>query len=125
MIALAERLMAQTPATDRPGKRVNLSRLAAILCRAGRHKDAVDRLNEALALGAEIGQKDRDPRDWIFLALAHHHLGDAAQARQWLAKARQHSLPTPGKRSWTDLEFDLLRRDVEDLMAVKSAEPKK
>ena len=53
----------------------------AALYRAGKHDLAVEKLEAALKLRAtEVGAK-------IFLAMAHHRLGHAAQAKKWLAEA--------------------------------------
>jgi tetratricopeptide (TPR) repeat protein len=62
---------------------VALSIHGGLLLRAGKHREAVARLHEAL--------KARDPidtvQDELLLALAYHQLGDAEQARRWLDKA--------------------------------------
>ena len=96
--------------------------VGAVLHRAGLWQEAVERLNEAVQLDVKGGQ----PEDWLFLAMAHHRLGDAAAARQWLARAIQ-ALDTfymPGEAtdsaqvpSWNQrLEWQFLRGEAESLL---------
>jgi hypothetical protein len=61
-----------------------------------------------------------------FLAMAHHRLGHAEQARHWLDKAsRQGERPKPAKTSgapfpWNRrLTLQLLRREAEQLLKEK------
>jgi tetratricopeptide (TPR) repeat protein len=80
VLALAERLRA-----DRPEDQKRVQSLGALLYRAGRFEEAVERLMEAERLST-------DPRaspihGWFFLAMAHHRLGHAGEARRWLDKA--------------------------------------
>src|SRR5262249_26996634 len=63
--------------------------LGAVLYRAGRFREAVERLGAAVRAG------DGCAEDWAFLAMAHARLGEEAEARQYLAKLR-HSRPRPG-----------------------------
>jgi hypothetical protein len=85
--------------------------LGAVLCRARLTEDAVRRLTEAVARGAD---KSGTAFDWLFLALAQHRLGRMDEARK--------SLETAGKRlerarivSWKDqVAYDRLRREVEE-----------
>jgi tetratricopeptide (TPR) repeat protein len=54
--------------------------------RAGRYKQAVERLEESLKADPDwTGQ----PVNWLALALAEHHLGHADKAREWFDKATQ------------------------------------
>jgi tetratricopeptide (TPR) repeat protein len=96
----------------------NLNTLGAILYRAGRFDKSMARLKEAI-------QKTPDKRgswaDWLFLAMAHHRLGQAKEAKECLAKAHQ-LLGAAKAARWTDrLEMDILRREAEAL--VKKAKP--
>jgi WD40 repeat protein/tetratricopeptide (TPR) repeat protein len=80
--------------------------LGAILYRAGRYEDATRQLGRATALyeewraayrqaveGPAAAQDAADPTrggtafDWLFLAMAHHRLGHADEARRWLDRA--------------------------------------
>jgi hypothetical protein len=95
--------------------------LGPALYRAGRFEAAAHSLDEALKLCKEKGRAT----DWLFLALAHHRLGHADQARHWLNKAsqwfehaQQGKLPeaSTSSLSWEDrLRFQLLRAEVETL----------
>src|SRR5262249_17035887 len=77
-VAVAERALA-----DRPKDHARLLTLGAALYRAGRHQDAVRTLNESL----QVWGKDDAVWDWFFLAMAHHRLGQAEQARKYFERA--------------------------------------
>jgi Flp pilus assembly protein TadD len=82
--------------------------LGATLHRAGRSGQAVIELTDALERSREGG-----PADFLFLALAQHRLGRAAEARKRLAQARQ-SLEDAPPSGWQDLAaFGLLLREAE------------
>jgi tetratricopeptide (TPR) repeat protein len=83
--------------------------LGAVLYRAGRCDAAIGRLEEALRArgGAD------SPRDWAFLALAHHRLGHGAEARRWLDRLREHWPSEDPARFWDELEIRLLRSEAE------------
>jgi WD40 repeat protein/serine/threonine protein kinase/tetratricopeptide (TPR) repeat protein len=103
-IELAERAVSKVPQESRHGV---LNTLGAILYRAGRYQDAVQRLQE----GIQISKSDGSVHDWYFLAMAYHRLGDADLARKYLTQATARPLPlTPF--SWDNLELDLLRREA-------------
>jgi tetratricopeptide (TPR) repeat protein len=114
-VKLAERALAKEP-----GDSNYLNTCGAALYRAGRFEDAVKRLQEAIkAEGAE-----GTVWDFFFLALAHHRLGNAAEARQWFDKAvRWIDQPPrdgddPAKWSWGQrLDLQLLRREAERTLA--------
>jgi WD40 repeat protein/Flp pilus assembly protein TadD/tRNA A-37 threonylcarbamoyl transferase component Bud32 len=55
--------------------------LGPVLCRLGRYKEGVRQLTEAMRL--HLGGKG-ELTDLVFLALAHHRLGDTAAAKHWL-----------------------------------------
>lgn len=63
--------------------REGLLQLGGLLLRAGRHKDAVRRLKEALALRPTADTAI----DELLLALACRRLGQSAEARRWLDRA--------------------------------------
>jgi tetratricopeptide (TPR) repeat protein len=95
--------------------------LGRILYRAGRYEGAVTRLGEAV----EILNKTGNAWHWLFLAMAHHHLGHADEARSWLRKAGEwldQELPKPSGvggswLSWDQrVELQLLRREAEALI---------
>jgi serine/threonine protein kinase/WD40 repeat protein/tetratricopeptide (TPR) repeat protein len=97
-----------------------------VLYRAGRFEEAIQRLNEDIAVSPSgpLGFQMR-----LFLAMAHHHLGHAAEARQWLDKAIQWEAKTKTDAEplvWEQrLELQLLRREAQELIEGKAAEPKK
>jgi WD40 repeat protein/serine/threonine protein kinase/tetratricopeptide (TPR) repeat protein len=103
-----------------------LTMLGMALYRAGRFQEATERLETVL--------KDRY---WIgipyYLAMAHHRLGHAAEARKYLDQAVQHtetyvkSRPaSPGSPSqWEGyVEFQPLRREAEALIEGKTGKSK-
>jgi tetratricopeptide (TPR) repeat protein len=97
--------------------------LAAALYRMGRHQDAIDAFSAAARLYR--------PRAWdlAFRAMAHHHLGQEAEARHWLAEAERWIVVAdqgqdldltrtrPEWGSWTDLiAYPLLVRETRGLL---------
>ena len=56
------------------------------------------------------------PRDWAFLALAHHRLGHRAEARRCLDRLREHRPSEDPARFWDELEVRLLRSEAEALI---------
>ena len=68
--------------------------LGAILYRAGRLEEAVERLSEVDKLTKEpdAAAKSSPAYAWYFLVMAHHKLGDDEEAKKWLQKATE----------WTD-----------------------
>ncbi|HZU39340.1 MAG TPA: tetratricopeptide repeat protein, partial [Gemmataceae bacterium] len=105
-LQLAQRAVAGKPATY-----AYVSTLGAALYRARRFTEAVTRLQQGIQLEGHGG----GAADWFFLALAHHALGHAAEARRWYDQAvrwmQQHA--DDPKMIWRDrLEIDLLRAEV-------------
>ncbi len=76
-IALAERALALD--RDR-GEAWNTLGVAHF--RAGQWSEAIDALEESMRL-----RYGGDPCDWLYLAMARHRLGDAAEARRWLDRS--------------------------------------
>jgi WD40 repeat protein/serine/threonine protein kinase/tetratricopeptide (TPR) repeat protein len=107
-IALAEAAVRQAPPHLKAGI---LNTLGAVLYRAGRFRDAIDRLNEGIKLTGTQG----GVHDWIFLAMAHYRLGETAGARKFLARAMQYQ-PEEKGRLWDELEIDVLRREAQALI---------
>jgi hypothetical protein len=62
-----------------------LNTLAAALYRAGRFRDAIRRLDEAVTARS----RDDSVFDWLFLAVAHARLGHIEEARRWLDQAER------------------------------------
>ena len=79
------RLLAGRPARrggrrQRPHVANRLNTLGAVLYRAGRFEEAVRQLKRSV----EVHGAGGTPYDALFLAMAHHQLGHADQARRWL-----------------------------------------
>jgi hypothetical protein len=84
----------------------------AVLYRAGRHEDAIKRLEEGIARRDKVGT----PHDWLFLAMAHQRLGHVEEARKWLDRAVS-ALDRDTGGSWEQrLELRLLRREAEEVV---------
>jgi WD40 repeat protein len=101
-----------------PRNRDYLNTLGAALYRAGRFEDAVRRLNESVQAHGHGGV----PEDWLFLAMAHEHLGHAEEAHQWLDRAAKwldeaqesNAAAGPPAPAWNErLGLTLLRREAE------------
>ena len=105
---------------------VYLKTLGGILYRAGRFEEAVKRLTEADNL---IEDPDTESNlspayTWYFLAMAHHKLGHAEEAKKWLDKATEWTDKVlaeheEGKSplSWNRrLTLKLLRKEAEDMI---------
>jgi tetratricopeptide (TPR) repeat protein len=76
-VALAEKAVAVSPMYG------NINTLGTVLYRAGRFEEAIRKLQEGMKLHGQNG----NAWDWLFLAMAHHRLGHASEARQWLNRA--------------------------------------
>jgi WD40 repeat protein/Flp pilus assembly protein TadD len=120
--------LAEQVAASHPKKYATLNTLGAILYRAGRYDEAVQKLQEAL----EAHPRGGAPFDFLFLALAHQRLGHREEARRWWARAVQAieqaeegTLSDPTIRQplfWIQrLELLTLRREAES--ALKEAKP--
>jgi tetratricopeptide (TPR) repeat protein len=83
--------------------------LGAALYRAGRFAEAVRRLEEGIQKrkGVSVAQ------DWVFLAMAHHRLGDHDEARRWLDRFRDRRPSLASNAFWVELEIRLLRAEAE------------
>src|SRR5207247_9428011 len=90
----------------------------AVLYRAGDHREAVARLKEAVACHGGDGT----PEDWLFLALAHHRLREADQARMWWTKVTTAKPADSGPFSWERVELNLLRREARACLTPDPAE---
>jgi WD40 repeat protein/serine/threonine protein kinase len=112
-----------------PGPHIYLNTLGGALYRAGRHGDAVRRLSEGIAANGKGGV----PQDWLFLAMAHHHLGHADESRKWLAQSIRAIEQTDPKKPTTGnmvgplerIEVQLLRREAQTLIDSSTPGPKK
>ncbi len=107
LIALAERAVACNPSP------ANRAALGAVLCRAGRHAEAVARLEEAHHADA----RGMAPQAALFLALACQRLSQPERARRWLQTASAAMANgTNAGQTWEDrLEQQLLLHEVRRL----------
>ncbi len=141
--SLAEKAPAKSP-RDPWHVKLNhwyVNQLGAALYRAGRFEEAVKRLTEATQLDAGAYRTNM-LYTWFFLAMAHHRLGHAEEARHWLDKAieattklcsrppsrlESQRLPTASFRpNWSRrLTLELLRREAEQLIQAPATKPVK
>jgi WD40 repeat protein/tetratricopeptide (TPR) repeat protein len=112
--------LAAKVARSHPKKYATLNTEGAVLFRAGQHAEAVDKLNAACKEHPRGG----GPFDYLLLALAHHHLKHADQARDCLMEGlRLAQLAEVGKLDdptlpmplyWIQrLELQVLQREAE------------
>jgi WD40 repeat protein/serine/threonine protein kinase/tetratricopeptide (TPR) repeat protein len=83
--------------------------VGAALYRAGRFADAIERIERS----CRTGGRDVRPRDWAFLAMAHHRLGDDQQARHCLGRLRAARPGAGPLRHLDELDLEVLRREAE------------
>jgi tetratricopeptide (TPR) repeat protein len=93
-------------------KHVVLVTCGAVLYRAGRYQEAID----VLQTRVEAKSRVRDPHARAFLAMAHHRLGNAAEAGTWLAKAADARPKGGSAWSWDDVETQLLIEEATALV---------
>jgi tetratricopeptide (TPR) repeat protein len=109
LVRLAELALGGAAKAD---KGARLRTLGAALYRAGQFEEAIQRLGE----GIQIRGGKSVPQDWSFLALAHHRLGDYADARRWLDKFRDYVPSEASDQFWNELEIRLLRSEAENVV---------
>ena len=90
-----------------------LNTLGALLYRAGRHRDAIDRLMEGIRL--REGRQEV-PEDWVFLAMAAHRLGRREESLGWMKKLRDWRGAQSRTSFWDDLEVEVLREEAEEVL---------
>ncbi|MCI0743225.1 MAG: protein kinase [Gemmataceae bacterium] len=115
LVPIAERAVKESPQNH-----ARLLTLGAALYRAGRFDDAVQKLDEAI----KVWGKGDTPWDWLFLAMAHHRLGQADLAKSNLDRAarwidQRTSKGASGTLLWSNrLELALLRREAEATLSM-------
>jgi WD40 repeat protein/serine/threonine protein kinase/tetratricopeptide (TPR) repeat protein len=120
LVQLAEELEKQFP-TSSPYR----TTLGAALYRTGQFEAAVQQFNKA--------NPDSNFYAWLFLAMAHHRLGHADQARQWLEKTvrwidqakggKPQNATFEGALQWHQwVELELLRHEAELLLLREGTE---
>ena len=118
VLALATKAVEAQPDSDQ-----FLNTLGAILYRAGRHDEAIERLTE---LDRRRETADGDVQSspaytWYFLAMAHQKAGNAEQAREYLNKANQSTdevlADEENPPAWNRrATLELLRKEAEALL---------
>jgi tetratricopeptide (TPR) repeat protein len=113
VVELADRLVKKYPA-----EHAYLETLGAALYRVGKFQEAVQQLEKAVKAHDNGGTAE----DWHFLAMARHRLGQADEARKWLAKASdwlEKKGPEPPKEGKVQAVLSLaqlLHREARDLL---------
>jgi WD40 repeat protein/class 3 adenylate cyclase len=97
-----------------------LNTLGAALYRAGRYEAAIRRLNESIRTrgGASV------PKQFVFLAMAHHRLGHRGEARRWLDRLENDQPKEGFEFLWDEVELRILRREAELLVSGSPAAPR-
>jgi tetratricopeptide (TPR) repeat protein len=108
----------------------DLSTLGAILYRAGRFDEAVRQLSALTSTweqGAELPTLTSPGYTWFFLAMTHHQLGHADEAKSWFDKAVERvEQEKQGEPSWNRrLTLQLLRGESESLIKPGVVVPEK
>jgi tetratricopeptide (TPR) repeat protein len=119
LVTLMDRAVAAEPRTYEL-----LNTRGAVLYRAGRFKDAVKQLREAI----EVHGKGGTFEDWVFLAMSHFRLGELETARSDFSRAIEFfdkRLAADSKErpaGWSmRVEWRFLRKEAEEL--IKPATP--
>jgi WD40 repeat protein/serine/threonine protein kinase/Tfp pilus assembly protein PilF len=116
-VRLAEKAVAAAPKDD-----FRLNNLGGVLYRAGRYRDAVERLTQSM----KVRDDGNFVWEWLWLAMAEQRLGHGEEARKWLKQAgdwideatREAARPGAGDRlPWYQrLEMQMLRHEAEALL---------
>jgi tetratricopeptide (TPR) repeat protein len=116
-VKMAESALRGDPKSDKYA-----STVGAVLYRAGRFTEAIQRLQEASTAWDKAATKPATYSPayaWFFLAMAHHRVNHAEDARKWLEKANQ-GMDQETKNNgvpWNRrLTLQLLRREAEALI---------
>jgi Flp pilus assembly protein TadD len=104
--------LAEKAAQKSPNDPNVLNTLGALLYRAGRYEEAVERLKEAIT---KSPMKKGSAWDWLFLAMAQQKLGQPEEARNCLAKAGEF-MKAMGTSWDRRLELQVLHREAEALV---------
>ncbi len=97
-----------------PKSHAYVNTLGAALYRNGQFADAVKALEQAIALRGE-----GVPEDWLFLAMAQHRLGNAAEARRWLEKSAAALAKEEKEHSWDAVVRRLLHQEATEQILKK------
>jgi WD40 repeat protein len=136
IVRLAEKILAELPRNH-----WHVNQLGAALYRAGRFEEAIKPLTEATKMKVDPSRGNM-LHTWFYLAMAHHRLGHAEEARRWLDKAvegtQQALNPAAGPLgksgklngviplNWhRQLTLRLLQREAEQLIQAPGTKPTK
>ncbi|HEX6884336.1 MAG TPA: serine/threonine-protein kinase [Planctomycetota bacterium] len=102
----------------------SLRQQGALLCRAGRHAEAVSLFEKSIASNPSAG---RAVLSWLWLTIAYHHLGRGEDAARWHATAvawldafgdgMPDSASVPGLHLHDWLEAQVLRQEADALLS--------
>jgi tetratricopeptide (TPR) repeat protein len=106
-VAVAEAAVRVAPPEQKPGF---LKAQGAILYRAGRLREAVERLNASVQSGTGAVQA----QGWCFLTMAHYRLGEEDRARAFLDRALQARAAAGS--AWDTVALQLLRQEAKALV---------
>ncbi len=94
-------------------RRSFILRFGEVLFRSGRYPEAIERIEEGIAVGGGIAESD----DLAFLAMARFQAGDRVKARTILAEPWADGLTGPSSEAWwAERASRLLRREAERLI---------
>ncbi|HEV3003120.1 MAG TPA: tetratricopeptide repeat protein [Pirellulales bacterium] len=100
--------LAEKGAATKPHDFESLRTLGAVLVRRGEEAKAVGILTAAAKLN------DEGITAWLLLALAHHGLGEADEARTWFVRAERAIQERPVRLPWDETaKLTVLKREVE------------
>ena len=104
--------------------------LGAVLCRAGRFGESIQKLEEAGRISPDEGDQRSAAYADFFLAMAEQNLGHAQKAREWLDKANGSmdqelkGLKSTERQRWNRiLTLRILRKEAEALIEKEGASP--
>jgi serine/threonine protein kinase/tetratricopeptide (TPR) repeat protein len=78
-------MLAEWDVANHPHDWYSLNRVGEAYYRAGRFEAAIEQLQKA----DQVHKIGGNATTWFFIAMAHHRLGHADEAREWLTKATQ------------------------------------
>jgi WD40 repeat protein len=105
--------LAEKAVVAKPRDNFRLNTLAGVLYRAGRYREAVERLQESMKATSGGGSV----WDWVWLTMAHARLGDAAEAEKWRGRVARWVDGAGEGLAWDQrLELQLLRREADTLL---------